>query len=254
MKALTTLLSLLAVAGAIASASFFYISQQRTTTLESDLEGKEFEIQQSLSRIARLEMEKSSLEKDLNEYIAALEESQATTAVLSARNDQLARESKRFTEELDQRVSTEEDLQSEIVRLNRAIAELRVKTVPLEEIGSFEQKIANLESTILQMQNSKRSFPGSSAQRATSFVGIAPLPRDLTGKILTVGPQSSFVILNLGYESGVRLEHSLAIRRGGEPIARIQITEVKENLSIARILPESLKTELHAGDLVSSDI
>ena len=68
----------------------------------------------------------------------------------------------------------------------------------------------------------------------------------------TVGPKSSFVVINLGYTSGVRLDHLLEIQRDGKLVANIQVTEVKENLSIARILPESMANDPEVGDIVIS--
>lgn len=44
-------------------------------------------------------------------------------------------------------------------------------------------------------------------------------PRDANGRILTVGLQPSFVIVSLGYTSGIRLDHLLEIERNGESIA-----------------------------------
>ena len=50
----------------------------------------------------------------------------------------------------------------------------------------------------------------------------------------------------------MRLDYLLEIQRDGKLAVNIQLTEVKENLSIARILPGSMKIDPKAGDVVVS--
>ena len=103
---------------------------------------------------------------------------------------------------------------------------------------------------ILRLKSAQSSV--ASAVQNTLPAGAKHAPVDLNGEVLTVGAQSSFVITNLGYTNGIRLDHLLNIQRDGKTIAQLQVTEVKENLSIARILPESFKTDPKPGDSVVS--
>ncbi len=148
------------------------------------------------------------------------------------------------------RMGNEENLQRSLADLKKDMAAQRANSITLEEASDYEQKIASLESTILKLESAQQNAPSSSSTEVYSY--LKPAPSDSNGRILTVGPQSSFVVISLGYTSGIRLDHLLLIERVGAPVANIQITEVKENLSIARILPRSLKTDPVPGDSVVS--
>ena len=148
------------------------------------------------------------------------------------------------------RMDNEENLQRNLADLKKEMAAQKANSITLEEANAFEQKINSLESTILKLESTpvRKTSPST----AEGYGNVKPGPSDANGKILTVGPQSSFAIVSLGYTSGIRLDHLLEIERDGESIAKIQISEVKENLSIARILPGSMKIDPKTGDFIVS--
>ncbi len=247
MKSITQFLSTLAILGAIASGAFYYLNSQNKDTIEMELQTVRDQLSSELAKNAQLSEEIDNLSTQIAQSASSLQEARSNITVTAARSNQLKRETQRFSEELEMRIKKEESLQRSLSDLKKEMAEQRATTISLEEAQKFELKIASLESEILDLRNTARKFPSSAS---SSEVKQAPL--DLRGKILTVGPKSSFVITNLGYTNGIRLDHLLAIERAGETIANLQITEVKENLSIGRILPESFKTEPQPGDIVVS--
>ena len=170
--------------------------------------------------------------------------------VITARSNQLKRENGRLSDELDMRLDKEESLQIALADLKKEMAELRANSISLDKATEYEQEIASLEARILQLKNSQATTPTVSL--SNTYRNLKTAPNGLNGQILTVGPKSSFVIINLGYTSGVRLDHLLEIQRDGKLVANIQVTEVKENLSIARILSESMATDPETGDIVIS--
>ncbi|MCH6256170.1 hypothetical protein MLD52_06395 [Puniceicoccaceae bacterium K14] len=248
MNTASKLLHVLAILGAIGSATLYYLSDSDAQLARDQLDRKNSLLTEANKRAKQAADESAEVQTELTEKNEALEEARANITVLSSRNTQLKRETQRFTEELDERVKSEEKLQVEIARLERENAKIKASSVALEEVQVYTQQIASLEEEVLQLKNTNARFPGNIASANTEN---STIPEDLKGKILTVGPQSSFVVLNVGYEDGLRLTHSLSVARGTNTIAQIEITEVKENLSIARILPESLKLHVKEGDVVS---
>ncbi len=250
MKMTNTLLYIIAVLGAVLSGIFYFLTEANKQDLQAQLDRMQSSLGSQRNEAQALQQRNEELQKTLETKTHELEEAISNNAILTARANQLKRETRRFSDELDQRIDKEEKLQGQIVDLNRRVAELRATTVSVDEVAQYQEEIAKLEAEILELRDSRRSFPGSAA---SAIDETKAAPANLKGKILTVGPQSSFVVVNVGYNEGIRLSHGLNIRRGGEQIARLQVTEVKENLSIAHILPESLTKDPIAGDIVTSN-
>lgn len=250
MKSLTNIFSILAILGAIASGVFFLLNSKDKNQLQLNVQsyGTQLAVERATIRKQNEELEANAAQ--LDQISKNLEEARSNITVITARSNQLKRDNQRFTDELERRLENEESLQRALADLKKEMAELRATTISLEKAETYEQTIASLESEILRLK-SVQSNAANTVQN-TLPAGARAAPAGLNGIVLTVGAQSSFVITNLGYTNGIRLDHLLNIERDGETIAQLQVTEVKENLSIARILPESFKTDPKPGDSVVS--
>ena len=67
--------------------------------------------------------------------------------------------------------------------------------------------------------------------------------------ILTVGPESSFVVLNFGSARGAELGQKLTVSQGTSEVATVLISDVRTNFSVAQVLPETVRGVLQKGDL-----
>lgn len=250
MRSFANFLSILAIIGAIASGAFYYLNTKEANNLAQELQTSQTQLNAERAKSSTQAATIEDLQGQLEQSARSLQEARSNITVVSARSNQLKRENQRFTEELEMRMDNEENLQRSLADLKKEMAAQKANSITLEEANAYEQKIATLESTILKLE----STPPKPANPSTSdaYANLKPAPSGSSGRVLTVGPQSSFVIVSLGYTSGIRLDHLLEIKREGESIAKIQISEVKENLSIARILPGSMQIDPIAGDLVVS--
>lgn len=250
MNSITNFLSVLAIIGAIASGGFYLLNLKEANNLDQELQTANSRLSLVESQNAAQQAKVDDLSAQLQQSSQSLEEARSNITVITARSNQLKRENGRLSDELDMRLDKEESLQIALADLKKEMAELRANSISLDKATEYEQEIASLEASILQLKNSQPTPTTSSL--ADTYRNLKMAPDGLNGQILTVGPQSSFVVINLGYTSGVRLDHLLEIQRDGKLVANIQVTEVKENLSIARILPESMATDPETGDLVLS--
>jgi len=250
MKSLTNVFSILAILGAIASGVFFLLNTKDKNQLQLNVQSYGTQLAVERATIGKQNEELEANAAQLDQISKNLEEARSNITVITARSNQLKRDNQRFTDELERRLENEESLQRALADLKKEMAELRATTISLEKAETYEQTIASLESEILRLKSAQST--AANAVQNTLPAGARVAPADLNGIVLTVGAQSSFVITNLGYTNGIRLDHLLNIERDGETIAQLQVTEVKENLSIARILPESFKTDPKPGDSVVS--
>lgn len=76
------------------------------------------------------------------------------------------------------------------------------------------------------------------------------LPASLVGKVLVTDPKWDFVVLNVGEDQGVLDNGELLVSRDGKLVAKVKITSVQKDRSIANIEPGSKLGEVLEGDKV----
>lgn len=247
MKVITRTLQALAVLGAIAAGVFYFLAQNEYQSLDTNLQSLNASLKAERARVQKLQKENAAQAETL---AAQADEIQKLTADSLLANNQLLqiqRENKRLADERDAQEIAERRLQKENSRLTQEVNVLKATSVPQEEIANYELAIANLERQVLELQQTQP------LQQVSSILPSSiPADSSLRGNVLTVGKGASFVVLDIGYSDGVRLQNELYVQHADTPIAKIQVTEVKENLSIARVLPESLVKTPQTGDSVSS--
>ena len=248
MKSLNRLFQALTLLGAVLSGVFYFLHLATQRTEGPDPAELQQQLSLERSKATQLGEKLSQTETADEELRQSLNEAKSEKLALTAQLNQLQRENARFVDERSTRQASEERLQNENARLVRELAETQANSVPKEQIADYEAKIERLERSLLDLQ---QTTADPAAQLAATAL-IAPENPSLRGRVLTVGKGASFVVLDIGYNDGVRLQNELLIQHADTPIAKIQVTEVKENLSIARVLPESLVKTPQTGDSVSS--
>ena len=103
------------------------------------------------------------------------------------------------------------------------------------------------ENGILLTQIEKQ---GVELARYTGAPMKVSLPRTLQGKVTAVDAQFDFVVLDVGESQGAREHGELLVSRGEKLIGKLRILDVKQDHSIANILPNWKQGEIQTGDLV----
>ena len=247
MKRTNRMLQILAIAGAIAAGTFYFKNKADFLSLDTDIQSLNANIKTERARAQTLQKETTSQAKTIQSQQTEIDKLSAEALLANNQLLQIQRENKRLGDERDAQELAERRLQKENSRLTQELNVLRATSVPQDEIASYELQIANLERQILELQQTQAPH-----QLATTLPIAIPADPSLSGNVLTVGKGASFVVLDIGYSDGVRLQNELYVHHADTPIAKIQVTEVKENLSIARVLPESLVKTPQTGDSVTS--
>lgn len=76
------------------------------------------------------------------------------------------------------------------------------------------------------------------------------LPATLVGKVLVSDPKWDFVVLSVGEEQGAQPHGEMLVNRDGKLVAKIRITSVQKDRSIANVLPGWKLGEVMEGDQV----
>ena len=77
------------------------------------------------------------------------------------------------------------------------------------------------------------------------------LRADLQGKIVAVDPKWDFVVLNIGEDQGVKENSELLVSRDGKLVAKVIVSKLEKDRSIANMVPGWKLGEVIEGDEVS---
>ncbi len=77
-----------------------------------------------------------------------------------------------------------------------------------------------------------------------------PLNPKLRGSVVTVDPKWEFVVLNVGDDQGMKKDGELLVNRDGKLVAKVHVTSVQKNQSIANVVPGWKLGDVYEGDQV----
>jgi chromosome segregation ATPase len=232
MKAASTFLTVLAILGALAAGALWYLIKGQKETLTSERDG--------------LRVEKASLE--------------ATRTDLTNQVNDLTGRNSALNSELGESKTRNTSLEARVNQLNRDVAQARANTESAQtDARKATEEAANLRRQVIElMANLEGTKASEEANRLALQERIKELETKLTNpyassgnaegektplittSVASVGPRSAFVVLNAGTEQGLRNQMRIAVSRGGEIVAQAVITEVRGNLAVAEIIPNTL--------------
>lgn len=127
-----------------------------------------------------------------------------------------------------------------VEQIEKSLADLVKANVALEALAE-EKRVMNREL-------------GRTKQRLAIYEAdkdIAPdLPQGLKGKIVAVDAKWDFVVLDIGSKQGLVERGVLLVNRDGKLVAKLRVTTVDAERSIANVLPEWKQADVMAGDVV----
>jgi cell shape-determining protein MreC len=169
------------------------------------------------------------------------------TAPLPARanNSRLAEQQRRTNEvylELARVREERDQLRAEL----SAWAALRINP---EQVKALQDLMAKLqaENRFLVHQNSDLEV------KLSRYVGPekeVKMPVELSGRVLNVDSKYGFVVLNIGGNQGVAKDGKLLVSRDGRLVAKVRVTSVNPNSSIADVVSEWKLASVLEGDRV----
>lgn len=146
-------------------------------------------------------------------------------------------------------------LNTELKKFEICRNELDVTKKKLEntiiDLNAKQKLLAQAEGEVfkLQAENTKlKKFVGSDGNRLATG-GEVIIDPNLEGRVLQVNKDWNFVILNLGANK-VRESMEFLVARDDKFIARLQVSKVFKNVSIAEILPDRQTGPIEAADRV----
>lgn len=190
-----------------------------------------------------------ALKAKLGSVDAELANSQAALAAAQSRTTQLDRELLQAKATLAVHETNARALAGELSAVRQDLADIRATHASPATVAEYRGTIAQLERQLAAIvapaargnsAESARSHADESTATLTNRAGRAT--------VVSVGPQSAFVVLDFGAERGAHIGQKLDVNQGTLPIATVLISDVRPNFSIAQVLPDSLRGVLQRGD------
>ncbi len=126
-----------------------------------------------------------------------------------------------------------------------------------QQAANANKEIKRLQTTVASMdtenkilaQKLKKTENELAIYTKTNWHG-PDLPASLTGKVLVADPKWNFVVLNVGEDKGVLKYGELLVNRNGRLVAKVRVSSVEKDRSVANVIPGWQLGELMEGDLV----
>jgi|GEM_PF-5164021 len=243
MNIASMLLRILAILGAIAAAVMFFIIGNTKQELERDLDDSRTRLQQTQGRVSTLETERQELQEQASVLETQMQEAQAQGQALQTQLTRVRQELAQATQIINARERESQELQTEAARIRRELLEERNRVAELQQnlegqdADAMQQSVRELERKLLETERRLLDLQRPDEAQVAQQEQVEETREALRGQVTEVGPQSAFVLINLGNQAGIRRDAPVMIRRGARFIARANVTEVHDDVSVARVAP-----------------
>lgn len=249
MPRLPLILCLIALAGTVTSAVLFLRIGNSKQLLEARLADASARSSQLETSLAQANEQSGALKQQLQaananaaETRTQLEAARAQAVAAEAKTAQTATELAQAKAVVGIYEQTSRALAEDLEALRQDIATLRATHASPEAVEAYKGTIAELEKQLATARS------GTAAPRVAGASTAVFTNRAGRATILSVGPQNAFVVLNFGSARGAKLGHKLVVSQGDTPIATVAISDVRNNFSVAQVLPDTVKATLQKGD------
>jgi hypothetical protein len=221
-------------------------------------------------KIAGLEEEKTQLNDSLTksrdaETKAKKGEREAKTALEGATKEldttkaNLETSTAKLTEQAARAAKLEADLNKTTQERNdaqSALASWKALGIPVDQIKTMQVDLRQSKSQVAALEVEKQTLLFNNRKLTNELArfidpnNIPDLPPGLKGKVVAVDPKWNFVVLDIGGSQGVLENAEMLVNRNGKLVAKVRITSVRPNSSVANILPAWAQADVMEGDQV----
>ena len=194
--------------------------------------------------------------KDLASTQAQLTQSQNDLAQAQADRDQLSHKLADATTQI-------ETLNDKIAKTTTQLNNTADQLAAYKNTGLTPPEVVNLDKnlkdtqTALNVANQEKVILARTVTKLNNqiqlLIGtnyVVKLPASLKGIVMAVDPKWSFVVLNVGENQGVLPQGELLVSRDGRLVAKIIISSVQKDRSIANLIPGWQLGDIIEGDQV----
>ena len=230
----------------MAELGFWSLAQQYPERLALvDPDEREWTRGELLAEANRIAHGLRSLGLAQGELVRSAESQDALTKSIADREEEIAR----LSTDLVQTTQENETTRDQMAALR---SEYEGMTQQLDDL---EQAKADLETKVLELSGrptvelAKIRVAGDYAGRGVAMP-VSVATQD--GQVVVINREYNFIVMNLGKNHGLSIGQEFKIVRDNQVLGRVRVEKVYDELSAAALLPNSKKSSIREGDLVTS--
>jgi len=223
--------------------------KEKVLTLQDNLK-------KQTERADTAEKDRDQFHKDLDKTTAELKQTKTTLEATTTELATTKKDLEKTATELATTKNTLEKTSEELKGTSQELSRFKGTGYTVEQIIAFGKENKRLTEALATSQfettllNQKKKELQNELDHYKHPDIEPPLPAKLIGKVLVADPKWNFVVLNLGQAQGVTPYCTLLVNRNGALVAKVQVTSVQQNQSIANVLPGWQLGEVLEGDSV----
>lgn len=252
MNAISIVIRIIAIAGAAAAVYFYFDLGDELDETRQQLSTTQQNLTRTETRLSDVQSERDELNERTAEFESRLEEAENRVSLEAARAEELEEELAQVTESLEEAEAARDEFQAEAANWREQLIAEREQRPDLPE--GEEDIVASLQRDLRQTEAALEDARARLAEFGPAENGDAEASErtleTVRGNVTAVDSVGGFVVLDIGAESNLRTGDDLMVHRAGTFIARVRISRVAENESIAQILPGTVQRTIGRGDAV----
>ena len=211
-------------------------------------------------RLGLLETEKKDLHERLTRAMVDFDELKTQVAQLITRQGELTdqlKASQRNAEELRKQLD-EKRLEAETTRAERDQANYELQQAR-RELEVVNKNYSELERQTVELakEKDKQQYVLQELVRQgipVTEIAAHDVPKNLSGKIMSVSEQFNVAIVSIGQDDGVKVGYPFTIYRSDKFVARGTVEKVERDWCVVRWDPGLVKDKVQVGDDVTTSI
>jgi DNA repair exonuclease SbcCD ATPase subunit len=238
---------IIAIVASLAAAALTHLKvADKITTLTTDLDATKttLETTQASEKAAKTRANKAEGElRQTNNELATATNELAAVSLKASQQERRANELQNRMETVAQERNT----------VQQELAAWKAKGITPEQIDSIMQQLKDATIAYQHATNEVDVFWRNNQKlqaRLEKYEGPDKIPDmpPIKGKVLAVDPKWEFIVLDVGAQQGAQVRGELLISRQGKLVAKVKLTSVEANRSIANVVSDWKQSDIMEGD------
>lgn len=140
---------------------------------------------------------------------------------------------------------------TELVEKSNRIAGLEEEKTSLEvQLADLTDQIGAMQDQIAQLDEEKGMLEIQLAKYESEADSLGTMKPGISGKIVYANADWNFVVIDVGLLDGAQATAEMIVHRDDNMVGKIRLSAIRDNVSIAEVLPEFQKDAIKEGDHV----
>jgi hypothetical protein len=237
------------IAGLAVGGLNFVKVKEKITTLQTNLKTQ-------TARADKAEQDLAATKKELDKTVAELKQTKTTLEATTAERDKAVADVASLTKKADQLTEDLNKTKQERNEAQQELAAYKATGLSPEQITAFNKQYKTLEANLAASEGENKILLTNIKKLETELAlykdkdFFVTLPAGLKGKVLVADPKWHFVVLNVGEDQGLLKDGELLVNRNGRLVAKVRVSSVQKDRSVANVMPGWQLSEVLEGDQV----